>query len=91
MAWTDERLDDLAARMDAGFARIDRELREVRTEMRELRAELKGDVDSLRAELKGDIDSLRSVMVRFAIAMMVCMAGVIATLIGAIVTGAISG
>lgn len=80
MAWTDERLDDLAARMDAGFARTDRELREVRTEMREL-----------RVELKGDIDSLRSVMVRFAIAMMVCMAGVIATLTGAIVTGAISG
>jgi hypothetical protein len=32
-AWTDERLDDLAARMDAGFARVDADLREVRSEL----------------------------------------------------------
>lgn len=30
MAWTDERLDDLSRRMDAGFARIDADLRELR-------------------------------------------------------------
>ena len=29
--WTDERLDDLARRMDAGFDRIDRDIRELRT------------------------------------------------------------
>lgn len=28
-AWTDERLDDLSSRMDAGFARVDGELRAV--------------------------------------------------------------
>jgi hypothetical protein len=32
-AWTDERLDDLAARMDRGFDRVDRDIREVRGEM----------------------------------------------------------
>jgi hypothetical protein len=32
-AWTDQRLDDLAARMDKGFERVDRDIREVRTEM----------------------------------------------------------
>ncbi|HEY5976637.1 MAG TPA: hypothetical protein VIT85_02165 [Solirubrobacterales bacterium] len=31
-AWTDERLDDLAGRMDAGFDRVDSELRLLRTE-----------------------------------------------------------
>jgi len=28
-AWTDERLDDMSRRMDAGFARVDEELRAV--------------------------------------------------------------
>lgn len=28
--WTDERLDDLAAKMDAGFARLDADIRELR-------------------------------------------------------------
>jgi hypothetical protein len=33
-AWTDERLDDLARRMDAGFARVDADIRELRLELR---------------------------------------------------------
>lgn len=32
-AWTDERLDDLAVRMDAGFDRVDRDIRDLRGEM----------------------------------------------------------
>jgi hypothetical protein len=32
-AWTDERLDDLAARMDSGFERVDADLREIRRMM----------------------------------------------------------
>jgi hypothetical protein len=35
--WTDERLDDLARRMDAGFARVDNDMRELRSEVRDLR------------------------------------------------------
>ena len=34
-AWTDERLDDLAHRMDRGFERTDAEVRELRREMNE--------------------------------------------------------
>ncbi|MGI8462389.1 MAG: hypothetical protein ACR2OC_12300 [Solirubrobacterales bacterium] len=30
IAWTDERLDDLSRRVDAGFTRIDADLRELR-------------------------------------------------------------
>lgn len=31
LAWTDERLDELARRMDAGFERLDREMRDLRS------------------------------------------------------------
>jgi hypothetical protein len=31
-AWTDERLDDLAARMDRGFAEVKGEIRDLRSE-----------------------------------------------------------
>lgn len=43
-AWTDERFDDLAQRMDAGFARVD-------TDIRELRAELRFEMRALRLTL----------------------------------------
>ena len=40
--WTDERLDDLAKRMDQGFDQVDRDIRDLRTEVggefRELRS-----------------------------------------------------
>lgn len=35
--WTDERLDDLSCRMDAGFERVDRDIWEMRTDLRDLR------------------------------------------------------
>ena len=40
IAWTDERLDDLANRMDAGFARVDADIRELRAEIGGLRLTL---------------------------------------------------
>ncbi len=44
VAWTDERLDDLARRMDGGFDRID-------ADIRELRAELHTEVAGLKATM----------------------------------------
>jgi hypothetical protein len=44
VAWTDQRLDDLATRMDAGFARLD-------ADIRELRAELRAEIGGLRLAL----------------------------------------
>ena len=35
VAWTDERLDDLSCRMDAGFERLDRDIRELRVELKQ--------------------------------------------------------
>jgi hypothetical protein len=40
VAWTDERLDDLSRRMDAGFARVDADIRELRAEIGGLRITL---------------------------------------------------
>jgi hypothetical protein len=37
VAWTDERLEDLANRMDAGFARVDADIRDLRAEIGGLR------------------------------------------------------
>ena len=31
--WTDERIDDLADRMDAGFDRMDRDIRDLRSDL----------------------------------------------------------
>lgn len=31
--WTDDRLDDLARRMDSGFDRVDKDIRELRSEI----------------------------------------------------------
>lgn len=39
-AWTDERLDDLSRRVDAGFQRVDADIRELR-----------GDIGALRITL----------------------------------------
>jgi hypothetical protein len=39
-AWSDQRLDDLANRMDAGFARVDADIRELRAEIGGLRLTL---------------------------------------------------
>jgi hypothetical protein len=39
-AWTDERLDDLAASMDRNFALVRADIGDVRTEIRELRSDL---------------------------------------------------
>jgi hypothetical protein len=36
--WTDERLDDLARKMDDGFNRVDADMRELRGDIREVRA-----------------------------------------------------
>jgi hypothetical protein len=35
--WTDQRLDDLARKMDEGFKRLDGDVRELRADMREMR------------------------------------------------------
>ena len=54
--WTDERLDDLARRMDTGFERVD-------TEIRSLRGELHIEVGGLRAEMNSRFDWMQRTMI----------------------------
>jgi hypothetical protein len=58
--WTDERMDDLAAQMAAGFDRTDRAIGELRGDVSALRTDLEREIKGVRTELKGDIHSLRT-------------------------------
>jgi hypothetical protein len=73
-AWTDERLDDLANRMDAGFARVD-------ADIRELRMELRSEIGGLRGELRAEIGGLRLTLLRVGGGIMIGLVGVIAAIL----------
>ena len=91
MAWTDERLDDLADRMAAGFTRNDREIHALRMEVGALRTEFRGDMVALRTEVKGDIAGLHLLIVRFGVSLLICLVAVIAALIGVMPSGSLGG
>jgi uncharacterized protein YdhG (YjbR/CyaY superfamily) len=61
--WTDDRMDDLAAHVDAGFAQARVDLRSTREELRretkELRSEVKAQGNDLRGEIKAQGQELR--------------------------------
>lgn len=81
--WTDERLDDLARRMDAGFDRIDRRFEQVdrRFEQVDQRFEhVDRDIRDLRLEMHAEIGGLRTAMIRVGGGIMVGLAGVIAAI-----------
>jgi hypothetical protein len=69
-AWTDERLDDLARRMDAGFERVDADIRELWAELR-----------TTREELRADIGELRSLTLRFGGGLIAGIAAVLVTVL----------
>jgi hypothetical protein len=62
-AWTDERLDDLTARIDRGFDRVDADIREVRAEMKSGFERADSRVDALQAELDSRFDSMQRTMI----------------------------
>jgi hypothetical protein len=51
VAWTDERLDDMSRRMDAGFDRLDRDFRELRIELKEEIKELRVHINRVSGGL----------------------------------------
>lgn len=95
MAWTDERMDDLVERMDAGFARVDGDIRDLRAETRSefaaVRSEMHAGFADVRSEMRTGFAELRSMMFRFGLAMIVVTLGLIATVVAAIVSGAPAG
>ncbi len=58
--WTDDRMDDLARRMDAGFAQVDARFAQVHADIRALQADAKEA--ATRQELKAAVAELRSEM-----------------------------
>lgn len=58
-AWTDERLDDMSERMDAGFGRVDRDIRELRTQMHGGFAEVRDEFKAVRGEVAGEFGAVR--------------------------------
>jgi chaperonin cofactor prefoldin len=67
--WTDERLDDLNAKVDRGFDRVEAEMRTLRGEMNGLRTEM----NDLRAEMNARFDALNRTMLGFGGALLVAI------------------
>lgn len=93
-SWTDDRLDDLAKRMDAGFERVDVDLRELRGEMKagfervdgefrasrgEVRSEM-GQLDARIGELNARFDACYRVLLKSSVSTVVALLGLIGTL-----------
>ena len=62
MEWTDERMDDMADLMDAGFERVDGDIRDLRVEVKEVREQMHGEFRSVRAEMQEGFKDVRSEM-----------------------------
>jgi hypothetical protein len=84
--WTDERLDDLNKKVDQGFEETKTEMREgfarVDGEIKSLRREMKLEGMDLRGEMKEGFEGLYQLLFKSAVAIVVALLGVIATLIG---------
>jgi chromosome segregation ATPase len=79
-AWTDQRLDDLNARMETRFNEVDQRFDRVEGDIREIRAEVK----SMRSEMQAGFQSLQRTMI-------VCFTGMTASLVAAVLGAAIVG
>jgi hypothetical protein len=80
-AWTDERLDDLSARVAEGFNRIDEDLRSL-----EARVDARFDSAQVRADARFDslerrFDALQRLMIQFGGAMTVAILATLLTVI----------
>jgi hypothetical protein len=80
--WSDERLDDLNARMEKGFDEVKGEVRDVKGEVHELRREMNGRFDAVDARftamdagLNARFDSLQRTMVIGVISMSTTIVG----------------
>lgn len=84
-AWTDERLDDLKASMEAEFAELRADMRSMRGEIGAVRAEIgevREEVGELRGEMNAKFDALnRTLQISFGL-----MGAVLAGILGLIGT-----
>jgi hypothetical protein len=79
--WTDERLDDLARRVDRGFERVDRELVTLGGRVEAQGAELSHRIDALSDRIDARIDALQRTMIQVGGGLVVAMLATLVTLI----------
>jgi hypothetical protein len=78
-AWTDERLDDLNARVESIDRRMETGFAEMREEFRAVRREMQGEFQAVRAEMAAQAAMLNQTMYRLFGGMLVAwVVGVIA-------------
>ena len=58
-AWTDERLDDMSERMDAGFERVEGDIRDLRREVGGEFRSLRGEIGAVRGEMASGFAAAR--------------------------------
>jgi tetrahydromethanopterin S-methyltransferase subunit G len=75
--WTDERLDDLAGRVDRGFAEVKGEIGDLRTEMNGRLDSVNGRFDSFQAEMNSRFDSMQWTMI-------IGFASIVASVVGGV-------
>jgi uncharacterized coiled-coil DUF342 family protein len=84
-AWTDERLDDLAGRMDENFREVRSDIRELRSGLDSVKGEvgeLREEVGELRGEMKAGFATLnRTLQIGFALmgTFLVALVGLLGT------------
>ena len=80
-AWTDERLDDLNARVESIDRRMEAGFKEMREEFRAVRGEMKSEFQAARAEIATQVAMLNQTMYRLFGGMIVTwVVGVVAIL-----------
>lgn len=80
-AWTDERLDDLNARVESIDRRMEAGFKEMREEFRAVRGEMKSEFQAARAEMATQVAMLNQTMYRLFGGMIVTwVVGVVAIL-----------
>jgi hypothetical protein len=57
--WTDDRIDDLAQRVDNGFAQVDRRFEQIHEDQRALRAAMERGHNELRAAANQNLGEVR--------------------------------
>ena len=102
MAWSDQRLDDLANRFDSGFAQVNARIdgldkkidskfaaldSKIDSSFGTLDSKIDSKVDGLRTELKGDIDKLDTKIDRLQYLIIYSAIGIVVSLIGVNATG----
>lgn len=73
--WTDERLDDLSAKVDSGFARLDGDIRELRKEVKSQGETLRGEMNDLRSEMNARFDAANRNLIGVALAIIAAIIG----------------